>query len=201
MAGPRTQIIAFDRFEVDPARGELRRDGAPVACEPQVLDLIAHLAAHPGEIVSRDDLIEHVWGGRIVSDSAIASRINAARAALGDDGTAQRIIRTVPRRGFRFEAAPQEDAAATPALPDKPSIAVLPFQNMSGDPEQAYFSDGITDDIIIDLARYDELFVTARHSSFAYRDTGMPPVEIARALGVQYLAEGAVRRAGSRIRV
>ncbi len=194
------ESIAFDEFEIDPARGELRRAGAPVAIEPQVLDLIAHLAGRPGQIVTRDELIAHVWGGRIVSDSAISTRINAARAALGDDGAAQRIIKTVPRRGFRFEAAIR-DAPGTPGARDKPSVAVLPFQNLSGDPEQTYFSDGITDDIITDLARYAELFVIARHSSFAYRDSDLSLVEIAKALQVQYFAEGSVRRVGDRIRV
>ncbi len=200
MSAPQSPV-AFGDCVVDLARRELRRDGAPVAVEPQVFDLIAHLAAHPGEIVTRDDLIEHVWGGRIVSDSAIASRINAARAALGDDGTAQRYIKTVPRRGFRFEADLQAPSDAAPQLPDKPSIAILPFRNMSGDPEQTYFSDGITDDIITALSRYQELFVIARHSSFAYRDSAMPLSAIARELGVQYIAEGSVRRAGNRIRV
>jgi len=193
--------VSFGEFQLDLAGGTLRRAGVVVPVEPQVLDLIAYLAAHAGEVVSRDDLIEHVWGGRIVSDSAIASRINAARVALGDDGTAQRIIKTIPRRGFRFEPEVRTAATLAPGLPDKPSIAVLPFQNMSGDPEQTYFSDGITDDIITDLARYGELFVIARHSSFAYRDGTTAPAQIARELGVQYLAEGSVRRAGNRIRV
>lgn len=195
------EIIIFEDFELDPARAELRRAGAVVALEPQVLDLIAYLASRPGQIVSRDDLIDGVWSGRIVSDSAIASRINAARAALGDDGSAQRLIKTVPRRGYRFEAETAAASPARPALPDKPSVAVLPFRNMSGDPEQAYFSDGITDDIITDLSRYDELFVIARHSSFAYRDSARPMAEIARDLVVQYIADGSVRRSGNRIRV
>ncbi len=197
--------IAFDEFEIDPARGELRRAGAPVPVEPQVLDLIAYLAARAGEIVSRDELIEAVWGGRIVSDSAISSRINAARTALDDDGTAQRVIRTVPRRGFLFvpEVAQEKDREtdAGAVQPERRSIAVLPFQNISGDPEQTYFSDGITDDIITDLSRYPELFVIARHSSFAYRGSGTRPIDIARELSVQYIAEGSVRRAGNRIRV
>ncbi len=120
------ESIAFDEFEIDPARGELRRAGAPVAIEPQVLDLIAHLAGRPGQIVTRDELIAHVWGGRIVSDSAISTRINAARAALGDDGAAQRLIKTVPRRGFRFEVAVRDAAGAPPPTRDKPSVAVLP---------------------------------------------------------------------------
>ncbi|RZW03856.1 MAG: hypothetical protein EX266_11040, partial [Rhodobacteraceae bacterium] len=195
-------VIAFDDFRIDHARGELTRGGLPVAVEPQVLDLIAHLAAHPGVVLTRDDLIDAVWGGRIVSDSAISSRINAARTALGDDGTAQKYIKTIPRRGFRFEAdVGARLAPATSALQGKPSIAVLPFENLSGDPEQRYFSDGITDDIITELSRYGELFVISRHSSFACRDSDQSTAEIARYLGVQYIAEGSVRRVGDRIRV
>jgi TolB-like protein/tetratricopeptide (TPR) repeat protein len=199
MEGARS--ISFLDFRIDPVAGELSRGGERVAVEPQVLDLIAYLAAHPQSLVTKDELIEHVWGGRIVSDSAIASRINAARTALGDDGSAQRLIKTIPRRGFRFEAETRSPASEGPALPEKPSVAILPFQNLSGDPEQTYFSDGITDDIITDLSRYDELFVIARHSSFAYRDASAPLVEIARELGVQYIAEGSVRRFGDRVRV
>jgi len=195
-------ITSFDRFEVDVARGELRRDGQPVPVEPKVLDLIAYLARRPGEVISRDDLIAAVWEGRIVSDSAISSCIAAARTALGDDGAAQRLIRTIPRRGFRFVGEiSSPDQPVLPALRDKPSVAVLPFQNMSADPEQNYFSDGITDDIITDLSRYNELFVIARHSSFIYRDIELAASEIARELCVQYIAEGSVRRADNRIRV
>lgn len=193
--------IAFDEFEIDPARGELRRAGAPVPVEPQVLDLITHLAANTGRVVSRDEIIEAVWGGRIVSDSAISTRINAARAVLGDDGSTQRLIKTVPRRGYRFEAALRAAMAPSHPLSDKPSVAVLPYQNLSGDPEQAYFSDGITDDIITDLGRYTELFVIARHSSFAYRSRTDSLASIAESLGVQYMVDGSVRRAGNRLRV
>jgi TolB-like protein/Flp pilus assembly protein TadD len=202
MEVPESRIIAFDEFELDLGRSELRRNGQPVAIEPQVFDLIAYFAANPGEILTRDDLIGAVWGGRIISESTISTRINAVRNVLGDDGVAQRIIRTISRRGFRFES--KTSASIGPdsvALPDKPSIAVLPFLNLSNDPDQAYFSDGITDDIITDLCRYDELFVIARHSSFTYRDTATPTAQIARELGVQYLAEGSVRRVVDRVRV
>ncbi|MDH3264149.1 MAG: winged helix-turn-helix domain-containing tetratricopeptide repeat protein [Paracoccaceae bacterium] len=201
-----SRVLHFGEIRIELARGEITRAGTPVPVEPQVLDLIVHLASNPGRVVSRDEIIDAVWQGRIVSDSAISSRINAARTALGDDGSAQKVIRTVPRRGYLFvpEVAAAETATPAPAeeaLPDKPSIAVLPFQNMSGDPEQAYFSDGITDDIITDLSRYGELFVIARHSSFAYRDPSTPTREIAGELGVRYIAEGSVRRAGNRVRV
>ncbi len=202
MNGGSNKAITIGDVKLDLDRGEIRRDGAPISVEPQVFALIAYLATNPGRILSRDDLIEAVWDGRIVSDSAIASRINTARKILGDDGSAQKIIRTIPKRGFRFEAdvtpAAPDDAVATSG---KPSIAVLAFRNLSGDPEQAYFSDGITDDIIIELTRHRELFVIARQSSFAYRDSSTPMSEIARLLGVQYLLEGSVRRSGQRIRV
>ncbi|MCP4382842.1 MAG: tetratricopeptide repeat protein [Hyphomicrobiales bacterium] len=210
-------ILRFDNSEIDSRRSELRRGGQVVPVEPQVLDLMAFLASEPGRVFSRDDIIETVWQGRIVSDSAISSRINAARQAVGDDGRGQRIIRTVPRRGFMFvpevEVVPKAVIAAggsetdnvSPVgelkLPDRPSIAVLPFENMSGDPEQTYFSDGITDDIITELSRYDEIFVIARQSSFAYRDASTDVQEIARQLGVQYILQGGVRRAGTRARV
>ena len=201
MAGERNRTIKIGAVELDLSRGEIRRDGASVAVEPQVFTLISHLAAHPGQVLSRDDLIEAVWEGRIVSDSAIASRINTARKVLGDDGSTQKVIRTIPKRGFRFEMEIEPEEPVLPPLPDKPSIAVLPFENMSGDAEQAYFSDGITDDIITELSRHKELFVIARHSSFALRDRELPLSEVARTLGVQYVAEGSVRRAGNRIRV
>ena len=194
-------IIRIGAIELDLNRSEIRRDGMPVAVEPQVFALISHLAANPGQVLSRDDLIEAIWDGRLVSDSAIASRINTARRILGDDGSAQKIIRTIPKRGFRFEIDTKPAESAAPKLPDKPSIAVLPFENMSGDAEQDYFSDGITDDIITELSRHKELFVIARHSSFAFRNRDHSLAEIARTLGVQYLAEGSVRRAGNRIRV
>lgn len=201
MEGPAGTVIAFGDFKVDVSRHELRRENHAIPVEPQVLDLIAYLAARSGEVISKDDLIEHVWGGRIVSDSTITSRINAARSALGDDGKAQRFIKTISRRGYRFDAVPSEAVPDAPPSPRKPSIAVLPLQNMSGDPDQTYFSDGITDDIITELSRYDELFVIARHSTFAYRDSPLTTAEIARELGVEYIAEGSVRRAGNRIRV
>ncbi|SDL65813.1 winged helix-turn-helix domain-containing tetratricopeptide repeat protein [Aliiruegeria lutimaris] len=194
-------MICFLDFQLDPDRGELTRTGAPVAVEPQVFELIAHLARYPGRLITRDELIEHVWDGRIVSDSAISSRINAARMALGDDGTVQKIIKTIPRRGYRFEPTVGASPKLVSAAPVNPSVAILPFENLSGDPEQSYFSDGITGDIITDLSRYDELFVIARHSSFAFRHTQKPTAEIARELGVDYIAEGSVRRAGDRIRV
>jgi TolB-like protein/Tfp pilus assembly protein PilF len=205
-------LISFENFEIDPRRGELRNGGKVVPIEPQVLDLLALLASDPGRVFSRDEIIDGVWGGRIVSDSAISTRINAVRQAVADDGKSQRVIRTVPRRGFMFVPdtnigevvvadRAMEDLPQALPLPDKPSVVVLPFENLSGDPEQGYFSDGITDDIITDLCRYDELFVIARQSAFTYRDHTRDISEIVRELGVRYVLEGSVRRSGDRVRV
>src|ERR1700704_6778441 len=147
------QVFSFDNHTLDTNRRELRREGELVATQPQVFDLLVHLLKHRDQVVSRDDLIALVWGGRIVSDSTLDSRINAARNAIGDTGKDQRLIRTIPRKGLRFvgavdeqvngfhlAAAPMETAVerAPPplSLPDRPAIAVLPFNNMSGDPGQ-----------------------------------------------------------------
>ncbi|MBW8855565.1 MAG: winged helix-turn-helix domain-containing protein, partial [Bradyrhizobium sp.] len=144
---------------------ELSREQVPVAVEPQVFDLVVHLMENRDRVVSKDELIDKIWHGRSVSESTLTSRINAARKAVGDTGANQALIRTISRKGFRFvgdvetkrgATAPDSDFGAkllqAPlALPDRPAIAVLPFTNMSGDLEQDYFSDGISEDIITAL--------------------------------------------------
>ncbi|MCP4380718.1 MAG: hypothetical protein GY798_04735 [Hyphomicrobiales bacterium] len=209
------RIIRFEGFEIDPWRGELRKCGQIVPAEPQVLDLLAFLASEPGRVFSRSEIIDGVWGGRIVSDSAISTRINAVRVAVGDDGKSQRIIRTVPRRGFMF--VPEVDigqATATvsvvsspldqPASPksSKPSIAVLPFENMSGDSEHTYFADGIAEDLIAALSKYRQLFISARDSTFGFRENEqLETRSVADQLGVSYVLRGCVRRHGSQVRI
>src|SRR3954462_14452748 len=143
----------FDNHILDTDRRELRRGADLVAMQPQVFDLLVHLLKHRDRVVRRDDLIALVWGGRVVSDSTLDSRINAARNAVGDNGKEQRLIRTIPRKGIRFVGsviAPYDALAVSSvetehsppalALPDRPAIAVLPFNNISGDREQEYFS-------------------------------------------------------------
>jgi TolB-like protein/Tfp pilus assembly protein PilF len=208
----------FDNCALDTNLRELRRDGRLVAMQPQVFDLLVHLLKHRDRVVSRDDLIALVWGGRIVSDSTLDSRINAARTAVGDSGKAQRLIRTIPRKGIRFVGTVNQrpngsDPAATPTqsaaeqalrslpLPDRPAIAVLPFDNMSGDPGQEYFSDGITEDIITGLSKLRWFFVIARNSSFTYKRKAVHIQQVAAELGVRYLVEGSVRRNGDRVRI
>jgi TolB-like protein/Flp pilus assembly protein TadD len=199
----------FEDFALDTDRRELRRNGALLSLEPQVFDLIAYLVRHRDRVVSKDDLFAAVWNGRIVSESALTTRINAARTVLGDSGDEQRVIRTLRGRGIRFVGTVKESqAASTPGgnepplvLPDVPSIAVLPFTNMSDDAEQDHFADGIVEDIITALSRAKSLFVIARNSSFTYKGKAVDIKQVGRELGVRYVLEGSVRRAGNRLRI
>jgi TolB-like protein len=209
--------FVFDGHTLDTGRRELFRGDRQVALQPQVFDLLVYLAQNRDHVVSKDDLIALVWGGRIVSDSTLTSRINAARTAVGDDGKRQRLIRTIPRKGFRFVgdvteqpdddpavAVPAEsDQPARQALPatDRPAIAVLAFDNMSDDREQEYFSDGISEDIITALSRVRWFFVIARNSSFVYKGRAVHISQVAEELGVRYVVEGSVRRSGGRVRI
>ena len=164
-------LLAFGDHVLDSEQRELRCGAELVAVEPQVFDLLVYLVQHHDRVVSKDDLLQAVWGGRIVSDAALAARINAARRALGDNGKAQRWIRTLPRKGVRFIGAVREEAEAAPASspPPRLSIAVLPFVNLSNDPAQEHFADGITDDLTTELSRIAGSFVIARGTAFAYK--------------------------------
>jgi TolB-like protein len=198
----------FDDQVLDVGRRELRRGAQAVAVEPQVFDLLVFLLENRDRVVSKDDLIASVWGGRIVSESTLTSRINAARKAVGDNGSEQRLVRTIARKGVRFigdvrieqNAPPRPEPAALP-LPDRPAIAVLPFTNMSGDPEQEYFSDGISEDIITALSKLRWFFVIARNSSFVYKGKAVHLKQVADELGVRYVLEGSVRKEGDRVRI
>lgn len=182
-----------------------------MAVEPQVFDLLVHLIRHRDRVVSKDDLLTAIWHGRIVSESALFNRINAARAAIGDAGDRQMLIKTLPRKGLRFIGEVREEPASPPGaapdqslhppLPDRPSLAVLPFANMSGDPDQEYFADGISEDLITGLAHIRWLFVIARNSSFVYKHRAIDVKQVSRELGVRYVLEGSVRRAGNQLRI
>jgi TolB-like protein len=209
-------IYRFSSFTLDTARRELRAGDSLVALEPQVFDVLAHLVAARDRVVSRDDLLEAVWHGRIVSEATISSRLNAARAAIGDTGLDQRLIRTLPRKGVRVVGEVEEGdhpltkpAAETGpdagpiwrAGPRLPAVAVLPFTNMSGDPEQDYFADGICEEIITALSRMSGLFVIARNSSFTYKGRAIDVRQVGAELGVGYVLEGSVRRSRDRLRI
>jgi TolB-like protein len=205
----------FGDHVLDTARRELSRGGERIALEPQVFDLLVYLLQNRERVVSKDDLLASVWGGRIVSDATLDSRIAAARRAVGDSGAAQTLIRTFARKGVRFVGEVREEGkpaalapkmAAEPArpglaLPDKPSIAVLPFANLSGDPEQEYFVDGMVEEVITALSRIRWLFVIARNSTFTYKAQAIDVKQVGRELGVRYVLEGSVRRGGDHIRI
>lgn len=195
----------FNDFILDPERRELRRGTALVALEPQVFDLIEFLIRTRDRVVSRDEVLAAVWHGRIVSEATLGSRVNAARTAIGDNGEEQRLIKTLPRKGLRFVGDVREDAAIATAVVARPgegpSIAVLPFTNMSGDAEQDYFADGIAEDITTALARCSRLTVIARNSAFTYKGKAVDIRQVGRELGVGYVLEGSVRRGGNRLRI
>jgi TolB-like protein/Flp pilus assembly protein TadD len=205
----------FEDYALNTDRRELHRGADIVSVAPQVFDLLDYLIRNRERVVSKDDLINAIWNGRIVSDAALTTRLNAARCAIGDSGDEQRLIKTLPRKGFRFVGTAreaqglagevtselQETRKAALSLPDKPSIAVLPFENMSGDPEQEYFADGMVEEITTALSRNKQLFVIARNSSFTFKGKPVDIKQVARDLGVRYVLEGSVRKSGNRIRI
>jgi len=220
-------LYVFENFTLDTDRRELRRESDLVPVEPQVFDILEYLLRNRDHVVSRDDLIASIWGGRVVSESALSTRINAVRTALGDSGAKQHLIKTFPRKGVRFVGKVRDDRssgggssiavppydgahsqlvgamAEKPHLPfpDRPSIAVLPFANLSADPEQEYFADGIANDIITALSCYPSLLVIARNSSFSFKGIDVNVQRIGRDLGVRYVLEGSVRKVEARVRV
>ncbi|WP_426611406.1 winged helix-turn-helix domain-containing tetratricopeptide repeat protein [Bradyrhizobium sp. McL0616] len=202
----------FEEYVFDTDRRELHRGADVVSVAPQVFNLLDYLIRNRERVVSKDDLINAVWDGRSVSDAALTTRLNVARSAIGDSGEEQRLIKTLPRKGFRFvgqvrearevaDPNPRDAPESAPAPPDKPSIAVLPFENMSGDPEQEYFADGMADEIITALSRFKSLFVIARNSSFTFKGKAVDIKEVGRRLGVRYVLEGAVRKAAGKVRI
>ncbi|MEQ9608094.1 MAG: winged helix-turn-helix domain-containing protein, partial [Kiloniellaceae bacterium] len=208
---------AFEDYVLDPERRELTRGAEGIALGPQVFDLLVYLVRNREHVVSKDAVLDAVWAGRTVSESTLTSHINAARKAIGDNGQHQRLIRTIARKGFRFvgdvrEARPADSATASslvassaeihaPALPDKPSLAVMPLVNLSGDATQDYFIDGVVEDIIAALSRIHWLFVIARNSSFTYKGRTVDVKQVGRELGVRYVLEGSMRKAEKRVRI
>ena len=201
-------IYRFGDHVFDTEGFRLTGRAGEIAVEPQVFALLQFLIENRERVVSKDEIIEAVWDGRIVSDGTLNSRINSARRALGDDGKAQAVIKTFPRRGFRFvaELSGDDETAPTPApesasASDKPSIAVLPFHNLSGDPEQEYFSDGIAEDFITALSHIRSFFVIARNSSFSYKGQSPDIRTVVQELGVRYVLDGSVRKTSNRVRI
>jgi adenylate cyclase len=212
-------IYAFGPFRLDLQGETLFRDTEPVALSKRAVALLRILLERAGALVSKDTLIEAAWPGLAIEESNLTVQIAALRRALGEAPGGEDWIVTLSRRGYRFvgpvvtksedqvPATPTVDAATRPApmmaltLPDKPSIAVLPFDNLSGDPEQGYFADGMVEDIITALSRIRWLFVIARNSTFSYKGRAIDVRQIGKELGVMYVLEGSVRKAGNRIRI
>ena len=207
----------FDRFAVDLRRGVLLADSVERPLRPKSFALLRHLVENPGRLIDRQEIMGAVWPGLFVTDDSIAQCVRDIRRALGD--SEQRLLRTMTGRGYLLTAevtretdpampAASADIADTreavsgaPPLSEKPSIAVLPFQNMSGDPEQEYFVEGMVEEIITALSRIRWLFVIARNSSFTYKGQAVDVRQVGRELGVRYVLEGSVRKAAGRVRI
>jgi TolB-like protein/Flp pilus assembly protein TadD len=202
-------------FRLDAETDTLFRGGEPVSLGHRAVALLRVLVEQRGIPVSKDALMEAAWAGLTVEESNLAVQIAALRRVFGEEPGGENWIETLPRRGYRFvgpastrdqgavsaaSQAANSPGSSNPALPDRPSIAVLPFQNISADPEQEYFADGMADEIITALSRFPSLFVIARNSSFTYKGRAVDVKQVARELGVRYVLEGSVRKAGNRVR-
>jgi TolB-like protein len=212
--------FVFESYKLDPDRRELIKGSDPIAIGPRVFDLLLYLVQHSERVVSKQELLHAIWGGRIVSESTMTSHVNAVRNAIGDTGAEQRLVRTIARKGFRFVADvgiagspdrngtsgqdianPNAPPAPVTNAPGPPTIAVLPFLNLGADPEQEYFADGVVEDIIAALSRLGWLLVIARNSSFTYKGRAVDVVQAGRELGVRYILEGSIRKAANRMRM
>jgi len=221
----------FDDFTLDTDCFEISKNGENIPAEPQVIELLALLVEHCDRMVSKEEINQKIWRGRIVSEAALSSRIKSARQVLGDSGQAQRYIRTIHKKGFRFlgkvKIADSNNQSETDKSLDtahvsvqstntntavetttginsnfeKPAVAVLPFANLSSEAEQEYFSDGITADIITHLSKHRWVDVTARNTSFGYKGKMVNIPELGKELKVNYVVEGSVQRVLNRVRV
>jgi TolB-like protein len=199
-------IFLFERFRLDRRGGGLFcLDGVQVAVGSRALDVLSVLIERAGDLVSKDEIMGAVWQGTTVEDANLTVQISTLRRVLDNGGSHASCIQTIPGRGYRFVGGVTSHDPGTrhsPApLPDRPSIAVLPFQNLSGDAEQEYFVDGMAEEIITALSRIRWLFVVARNSTFTYKGQAVDVKQIGRELGVRYVLEGSVRKVRNRVRI
>jgi adenylate cyclase len=213
----RFRVLRFDRFALDLSRGRLRSGEQDIDLPPKSFAVLCHLAENAGRLVPKQELHDAVWPNVVVSEDSLVQSIGEIRRKLGDHD--RRLIKTVSRRGYLLDVpvsvsdVPSKQVSETFRLgavalqsstlppPDAPSIAVLPFANLDGDPTQQYFADGIVEDIITELSRFRELFVIARNSSFQYQGRAVDVRRVGGELGVRYVLEGSIRRSPDRIRV
>jgi TolB-like protein len=216
-------MFQFEGYTLDIARNSLRAADREVPLRRKSFELLRYLVENPDRLATKEELLKAIWPNVIVTNEVLTQCVSEVRQAIGD--SKQTIIVTVPRRGYRFAASVLRVATSAavpqPALPtaelasagvesgarsqspllDRPSVAVLPFANLSGDPQQEYFSDGITEDITTELSRFSELMVIARNSAFQYKGKAVDVRQVGRELGARYILEGSVRRSGDRIRI
>jgi TolB-like protein len=195
----RIPSLTFGPFVLDSVRGVLKRDNRPLALGQRALAVLRALAEADGNVVAKSDLMDRGWPGMIVEDANLTVQIAALRKLLGARDDGEEWIVTVPRVGYRLALPTAPEGGI--ALPARPSIAVLPFQNIGGDPEQDYFADGVVTEIITALARFRSFAVVARNSSFVYKGRAVDVRQIGAELGVRYVLEGSVRRSGDRLRI
>ena len=207
-------LFRFENCILDTQRRELWGAGKLVSVEPQVFDLLEYLVRNRDRVVTKDEILDSIWGGRAVSESTLTSRVNSARSAIGDSGKDQRLIKTLRHKGLRFvgrireehghageavhSAGPQQPKLA---LPENPSIVVLPFANLSGDPAQDYFADGMVEEITMALGRLPWLFVIASASAFTYKNRAVDLRQVGIELGVRYVLQGSIRKEADNVRI
>jgi TolB-like protein len=195
------QRFIFGPFLLNLDNGTLLRRGEPVPVGRRGILLLAALLKRQGEIVTKAELMDAAWPGIAVEESNLSVQVALLRKAVGPASTSEEWILTVPRIGYRFLQAPSAAGSAADLSASRPSLAVLPFANFSSDPEQEFFGDGLAEEVITTLAKTSGLVVIARSSSFAYKGMNKDVRRIAGDLGVRYVAEGSIRKSGSRIRV
>jgi adenylate cyclase len=202
------EMFRFEGYTLDIARNALRAADRHLELRPKSFEVLRYLLENADRIVTKQELMKAVWPNVIVTDQVLTHCVSEVREAIGDGD--QTIIKTIPRRGYRFAAqvvrvgVPPASSNSSPpsqSSADRPSVAVLPFANLSGDPQQDYFSDGMTEDITTELSRFSELLVIARNSSFQYKDKAVDIRQVGRELGARYMLEGSVRRGGNRVRI
>jgi TolB-like protein len=201
--------FTFEGFMLDLEQGSLCNDHGEIELRPKSFQVLRYLVANAGRLVAKEELLQAMWPNVMVSEESLSRCISDVRSALQD--VESRIIKTVPRRGYRFTAPVTASEASTTnpvasdaevlTAPGGPSIAVLPFANMSGDPEQEYFADGMVEEITTALSRFKNLLVIARNSSFTYKGKASDVKQVGRELGVRYVLEGSVRKAANRVRI
>src|SRR5215470_12088000 len=204
-------MFRFEGYTLDIACGALRTGDRDLELRPKAFEVLRYLLENADRIVTKQELMKAVWPNVIVTDQALTHCVGEVRQAIGD--SEQTLIKNIPRRGYRFAApvlrvatgaaatSPDSGPRSQSLLLDRPSVAVLPFANLSGDPQQDYFSDGIAEDITTELSRFSELMVIGRNSAFQYKGKAVDLRQIGRELDARYVLEGSVRRSGDRIRI